>query len=146
MGRAKVSLDKKTEIKALLEAGFSQRYVANKLAVSKTCVLHVAKKLKEKLLLLHSPGQGRRKASTTTDDRNLLRLYKKDRTKSSKELSSELLLSNGKRLSARRIRRRLLDMGYKSYTVKRKPLCKPAQQKSTAFFCSRTSILITGME
>ena len=134
MGRAKVCLDKKTEIKALLEAEFSQRYVANKLGVSKTCVLYVTKKLKEKLPLLHSLGQGRRKASTTTDDRNLLRLYKKDRTKSSKELSSELLLSNGKRLSARTIRRRLLDMEYKSYTVKRKPVRKPAQQKAWLSF------------
>ncbi|CAF2046826.1 unnamed protein product [Rotaria magnacalcarata] len=87
MGRAKVSLDKKTEITALLEAGFSQRYVANKLGVSKTCVLHVAKKLKEKLPLSHSPGQGRRKASTATDDRNLLRLC-----------------------NARTVRRRLLEM------------------------------------
>ena len=134
MGRAKVCLDKKAEIKALLEAEFSQRYVANKLGVSKTCVLHVAKKLKEKLPLLHSPGQGRRKISTTTDDRNLLRLCKKDRTKSSKELSSEFLLSNGKRLSAQTIRRRHLDMGYKSYTVKRKPVLKPAQQKARLSF------------
>ena len=59
MGRAKACLDKKNKIKALLEAEFSQRYVGNKLGVSKTCVLHVAKKLKEKLPLLYSPGQGR---------------------------------------------------------------------------------------
>ena len=72
------------------------------------------KKLKGKLPLSHSPGQGRRKASTTTDDRNLLRLCKKDRTKSSKELSSEFFLSKGKQLSARTVHRRLLDMGYKA--------------------------------
>ncbi len=91
MGLAKVSLEKKTEIKALVEAGFNQRYIAKKLGVSKTCVFGVAQKLKQNLPLSNLPGQGRKKASTATDDRNLLRLCKKDRTKSSQELSSELV-------------------------------------------------------
>ena len=134
MGRAKVSLDKKIETKALLEARFSQRCVTNKLGVSKKCVLHVAEKLKEELPLSPSPSQGRLKASATTDDRNLLRLSKRNRTKSSRELSSEFLLSNGKRLSARTVRRRLLDMGYKSYTVTRKPVRKAVQQKGRLSF------------
>ena len=81
-----------------------------------------------------SSGQGRRKTSTTTNDRNLLRLCKRNRTKSSRELSSESLLSNGKRLSARTVRRRFLDMGYKSYTVKRKPVRKAVQQKARLSF------------
>jgi transposase len=134
MGRAKVSSDKKTEIKALVQQGFTQRYIAEELGVSKTCVLGVAQKLKQNLPLSNLPGQGRKKASTATDDRNLLRLCKKGRTKSSQELSSELLLSNGKQLSARTIRRRLLDLGYKSYTAKRKPYRKPAQQRKRLSF------------
>jgi transposase len=47
MGRAKVSLEKKIEIKALVEAGFSQRGVAKQLGVSKNCVLGIAHKLKK---------------------------------------------------------------------------------------------------
>ncbi|CAF1152813.1 unnamed protein product [Rotaria sordida] len=134
MGRVKVSLEKKTEIKALVEAGFTQRDIAEKLGVSKTCVFGVAKKLKRNLPLSNLPGQGRKKASTAIDDRNLLRLCKKDRTKSSQLLSSELVLSNGKRLSAQTIRRRLVDMGYKSYTAKRKPYRKPSQRKQRLSF------------
>ena len=83
MGRAKISLEKKIEIKALLKAGFSQRYVGKTLSISKTCVWNVAKKLKQYLPLSNSRGQGRKNPSTATDDQNLLRLCKKDRIKTS---------------------------------------------------------------
>ncbi|CAF5160320.1 unnamed protein product, partial [Rotaria magnacalcarata] len=121
MGRAKVPLNKKIEIKALLEFVITQRRIATDLGVSKKCVYNVSKKLKKNLPLSNAPGQGRKKASTPIYDRNLLRLCKKYRTKSSRILSSELMLSNGKHFSARTVRRRLLDMGYKSYQAKKKP-------------------------
>ena len=66
----------------------------------------MSKKLKNNLPRLNTPGQGRKRASTAVEDRNLnlLRLCKKDRTKSSAVLSSELTLSNGKHLSVRTVR------------------------------------------
>ncbi len=51
MGRAKVTLEKKIEVKALLNKGFSQRHIAKTLGVSKTCVYCVAKKLDQQLPL-----------------------------------------------------------------------------------------------
>ncbi|CAM4876624.1 unnamed protein product [Rotaria socialis] len=74
-------------------------------------------KLKEILPLPNAPDQGRKKASTPIDDRNLLQLCKKYRTKSSQILSSELMLSNGKHLSART-----------------KPLRTPAHKKQRFLF------------
>ena len=121
MGPAKISLEKKIEIKALLQAGFSHRYTGKALSVSKTCFWSLAKKLKQNLPLSNSRGQERKKASTITDDRNLLRFCKQDETKINQELLSKLVLSNGKQLSARTIRRRLLNMGHKSCTAKSKP-------------------------
>ena len=64
----------------------------------------MSKKLKTNLPRLNTPGQGRKRALTAIEDRNLLRLCKKDRTKSSEVLSSELTLSNGEHLSARTVR------------------------------------------
>jgi hypothetical protein len=119
MGRVKVALNKKIEIKELLEIGLSQSRVAIALSVSKRCVFNVSKKLNENLPLTNAPGQSCKKASASIDDRNLLRLFKKDRTKSSEMLSSELILSNGKHLGAQTVRRHLVDMGYKSYQAKR---------------------------
>ena len=134
MGGAKIFLEKKIEIKALLQVRFTQHYIGKTLSVSKTCVRNVAKKLKQNLLLSSSRGQGLKKASTTTDDRDLLRLWEQDRTKTSQELSSELVLSNGKQLSARTIRRRLLDAEYKSYTTKSKPFRKSEHKKERLSF------------
>ncbi|CAF4934189.1 unnamed protein product, partial [Rotaria socialis] len=134
MGRSKVTADKKIEIKTLLEMGFCQRQVARDLHVSQTCVAHVSKKLKQNLPLSNSIGQGRKKASTQDDDRRLSYIMKKDRTKSSQMLAAEWTLSNGKKLCASTVRRRLISMGYKSYTAKRKPLRTPAQIKKRLTF------------
>ena len=134
MGRAKVTINKKIEIKALLDYGVSQHRIATVLGVSKKCVYNVSKKLKNNLLLSNVPGQGRKRASAAVEDRDLLRLCKKDRTKSSEILSSELTLSNGKHLSARTIRRRSLTTGYKSYLAKRKPLRTPAHKRQRLLF------------
>ena len=92
------------------------------------------RKLKNNLPLSNTLGQGPKKASTVIDDRNLLRLCKKDRTKSSEILSSELTLSNGIHLSARTVRRRLLTMGYKSYRAKKKPLRTHGHKKQRLLF------------
>ena len=57
MGPEKISLEKKIEIKASLQAGFSQRYIGKTHSVSKTCVWNLAKKLKQNLPLSSSRGQ-----------------------------------------------------------------------------------------
>ena len=62
MSRAKVSLEKKIETKALFQAGFSQRCIGKKFSVSKTCVWSVAKKLNQNLPLSNSYDQGLKKA------------------------------------------------------------------------------------
>ncbi|CAF4842595.1 unnamed protein product [Rotaria socialis] len=132
--RSKVTADKKIKIKTLLEIGLCQRQVARDSNVSQTCVAHVSKKLKQNLPLSNSIGQGRKKASTQDNDRQLSYIMKKDRTKSSQMLAAEWTLSNGKKLCALTVRRRLISMGYKSYTAKRKLLRTPAQIKKRLTF------------
>ena len=102
--------------------------------MSQKRVFDVSKILKQDLPLANSVGQGREKATTPHVDRQLLRIMKKDRTKSSQMLSAEWALSNGEKVSACTIRRRLISMGYKSYTAKRKPLRTPAQIKQRVTF------------
>ena len=89
----------------------------------------MAKKLKVDAPLANAPGQGRKRLSTEREDRRLLQISKADRTKSSRQLSSEFTLSNGTQLSARTIRRRLLDAEYHSYTDKRKLIRNASQRK-----------------
>ena len=80
---------------------------------------------------------GRKKALTTIDNRNLLRLCKQNRTKTSQKLSSELVLLNEKQLSVRIIRRRVLNMGWKSYTTKSKSFRKPEHIKKSDFLLQK---------
>ena len=129
MGWALVSKDKRIEHIALLKDGQSQRTVAKKVGVSQCCVGNVAKKLKVDALLTNAPSQGRKRLSIGREDRRLLQISKADRTKSSRQLSSEFTLSNGTQLSARTIRRRLLNDGYRSYSTKRKPIRNASQRK-----------------
>ena len=105
MDRTKVTVNKKIETKPLLDYDISQRRVTTALGVSKKCVYNASKKLKNNLPLSHTPGQGCKRASTTVEGRNLLRLCKKDRIKSSEILSSELTLSDDKYLSTHTVRR-----------------------------------------
>ena len=77
MGRAKVTINKKIEIKALLDYGISQRRVTTTLGVSKKCVYNVSKKLKNNLPPSHTPGQGSKRVSTAVEDRNLLSSVRK---------------------------------------------------------------------
>ena len=84
--------------------------------------------------------QSRKKTATEAEDRYLLRIMKVDRAKSSQMLAAEWNLSNGKQLCASNVRRRLLDMGYKSYTTKREPLRTPDQIRQRLKFANGINI------
>ena len=95
MRRARVSKDKKIEVTSLLKDDQSQRTVAKKVGVSQCSVGNVTKKLKVDAPLTNAPSQGRKRLSTEREDRRLLQISKADRTKSSRQLSSEFTLSYG---------------------------------------------------
>ena len=62
MGRGKVTKEQNIEIKALLQAGFSQRRAANAVGVSKKCISGVSQTLKANLPLSNAPEQGLRRS------------------------------------------------------------------------------------
>ena len=82
MCRVKVVLEKKIEIKTLLNTNLSQRKIARLSGVSQKCVFGVSDKLKQDLPLSNTMGQGRNRTTTLTEDRHLLPIMKKDRIKS----------------------------------------------------------------
>ena len=134
MGRVPVYKDKKIDDTAPLKNGQSQRTVVKQVGVSRCSVDSVAK-LKVNAPLTNAPGQCRKRLSIEREDRRLLQISKADRTKSNRQLSSEYTLSNGTQLSARTIRRRLFDAGYRSYTVKQKSI-RNASQKVRLHFAN----------
>lgn len=125
MGRNKVTIYQKIKVLTPLQVGYTHKNIRNILGVSKGCISNIAKKQKLNLPLENRPGQGRKKLTTSKEDRHLIKLMKKDRRQTSRQLASEWSLSNRKVISARTVRRRLFNAGYKSYTTKRKPYRKP---------------------
>ena len=83
MGRGKVTIQTKVQIKSLFENGFGQREIVRRLNISQKCVFGVVHKVKKNLPIKDLAGQGRKKATTEAEDRYLLRIMKEDRTKSS---------------------------------------------------------------
>ena len=63
MDRVKVTLEKKIEIKTLLNTDLSQRQVAKFVRVSQKCVLTVSNKLKQDLPLSNATGQRSKKGN-----------------------------------------------------------------------------------
>ncbi|CAF1974978.1 unnamed protein product [Rotaria magnacalcarata] len=112
---------------------------SGQLGVSNGCISNIGKKDKLKLPFENRPGQGRKKLATFKEDRYLLNLMKKDRRKSSRQLASEWNSSHGKSISARMVRRRLFNAGYKSYTTKRKPYRKPSHCSARLKFTKQCS-------
>ena len=94
-----MSKDKKIEVTPLLKDDQSQRTLAKRVGVSQCCVGNVTKKLKVDAPLTNARGQGRKRLSTECEGRRLLQICKADRTKCSRQLSSEFTLSNGTQLS-----------------------------------------------
>ena len=139
MGRKKITIYQKIKVLTLLQAGCTYEKIRNQLGVSNGCISNVAKKEKLKLPLKSRPGQGRKKSTTSDEDRYLLNLTKKNRSKSSRQLTSEWNLSNGKSISPQTVRRRLFKAGYKSYTTKRKPFRKPSHCSSRLRFAQKCS-------
>jgi transposase len=104
MGRASVSLKQETQVKTLLNDDQNHRVVAKKVEVTIGYVTNVANMMKTGQPLENTLGQGRKLLSIKQDDQLLLQICKKDRTKSGRQFSSELVVSSGKSLSARTIR------------------------------------------
>ena len=121
MGRKKVTLEQKISMKTLLGEKLSHTEISKRLGVSRKCVYNVEKKVLNNDPLVNKPGQGRLKCTTRAEDRHLIQMCKRNRTKSSRQLSSEWSSAIGKLVSASTTRRRLFSYGLKSYTQKRRP-------------------------
>jgi hypothetical protein len=140
MGRKSISNEKRIEIATLLKVYPTIAEVAKKANVSRHCVINIAQKIDNGEPLGNRSGQGRRRLSTAVDDRSLKIMAKKNRTKSSKVLASEWGQSIGKTVSSVTVRRRLGEMGMKSYVQKRKPFRNRRQIKKRYEWCQRMQV------
>ena len=125
---------KKAQIIALSDEGYSQVEIARKMECSRKGVQTTIKRYKETKFFENRKGQGRKKYKTTRQDRSLKRASLEDRRKSSSELAAELRVGANKNISARKVRRRLLEVGLKGCKGWKKPYLSQADKKKRLEF------------
>ena len=106
--RTSVTLEDIIKAVAMSQQGKSFAAIGRELNRSKSCIKRIIDRYNETNSHKDRPKPGRPRISTAKDDRNLVRLVKKNRTEPSHVLANRWKLSNGKTASSSLVRKRLL--------------------------------------
>lgn len=132
MGSRKISAEKRAVVAHLIKQGFTNTEIAKQTGTSRCFVLNIRQKLAQNLNLGHKIGSGRPRATSQTEDRQLVRMTKSERTQNSRQLTSQWSQGLNKSVSPRTVRRRLCENNLRSYVQKRKPF-RNSKQKCKRF-------------
>ena len=128
---------KKAQIVALSGEGYSKVEIVRKIECSRKRVQTTIKRYKETKSFKNRKGQGRKKSTTAREDTSLKRASLADRRKSSSELAAELREGANKNISARTVRRRLLEVGLNGCKARKKPYLSQANKKKMIGICKK---------
>ena len=132
--KKQLSKIKRAQIVALSGEGYSQVEIARKMEYSRKGIQTTIKRYKETKSFKNRKGQSRKKSTTAREDRSLKRASLADRRKSSSELAAEIREGANKHISARTVRRRLLEVGLKGCKARKKPYLSQANNKKRLEF------------
>ena len=128
---------KRAQIVALSGEGYSLVEIARKMECSRKGVQTTIKKYKETKSFKYRKGQGRKKSSTAKEKRSLKRASLADWRKSFSELAAEIREGANKNISARTVRKRLLEAGLKGCNARKKPYLSQANKKKRLEFAKK---------
>eukprot|EP00795_Rhopilema_esculentum_P006592 gene6592-12133_t len=118
----RLSTEDRIRAVVLHEEGYSCNKIALKLKVARITVQQIIKKHKETGSVEDRKGRGRKRITTSREDRLIVKQSLKDRRKTSRILANELKDAHDIKVSSRTVRRRLVDSGLKYCRAKKKPL------------------------
>ena len=124
-------------IKAVIlrQQGKSFADIGRELNRAKSCIKKIVDRFNETQSYEDRPRSGRPRISTPKDDRNLVRLVKKNRTEPSHVVANQWKLSNGKTASLSLVRRRLLENKLEWKVAVKKPRLSEKHIKARKEFC-----------
>lgn len=117
------------QIVVLEKQGLSVSAIARQVKCARSTVRMTIKRYKESGSLTNKPKTGRKRKTTSRDERVLERMSLRDRKKGSKQLSSELFRLHNVAISPRTVRRRLCELNLGGYKARHKPRLSPQQKK-----------------
>lgn len=119
--RNEISIENRVKIQLLHEQGKTQKEIAKLVKCSRCAVQSAIKRFVETGSHANKPRTGRKRVTTSRQDRKLIRESVKDRKKTSSELAVALTEETGHPISARTARRRLVEAGLKGCKARKKP-------------------------
>lgn len=109
-----LTVSEAVRIVTLLEEGYSQRIVANRVGVAQSTVSEVGRRYRETNQFTRRPGQGRRRSTSHLDDRFIVLRSLRNRTYTAPELQGALAEVRRVNISERTVRRRLAEVGLRA--------------------------------
>lgn len=128
--KKELTVAERSQIVLLSREGYSQVQISKKFKCSRCAVQTTLKRFKDTGTYENRAKSGPKRGTTARTDRFLERMALSDRRKSSKDLSSELLVQEGVFLSASVVRRRLKAANLHSRIARKKPFLTGALQKA----------------
>ena len=133
--RTSVTLEDRIKAVAMCQQGKSFAAIGRELNRSKSCIKRIIDRYNKTNSYKDRPKPGRPRISTAKDDRNLVRLVKKNRTEPSHVLANQWKLSNGKTASSSLVRKRLLANKLEWKVAVKKPRLLTKHIKDRKTFC-----------
>ena len=122
MGRKpRISLENRGKVLALSEEGYSQREVARRAGCCERSVSDILKKERLTGGVRDRKIIGRKRKTTTKEDRLIVRKSKADRFKTATEIKAEMQVEHGVHISSSTTRRRLREAGLNGCKTRQKP-------------------------
>ncbi|CAF0839192.1 unnamed protein product [Brachionus calyciflorus] len=133
--RTSVTLEDRIKAITTCQQGKSFAAIGRELNRSKSCIKRIIDRYNETNSYKDRPRPDRPRLSTAKDDRNLVRLVKKNRTEPSHVLANQWKLSNGKTSSSSLVRKRLLANKLEWKVAVKKPRLSTKHIKGRKTFC-----------
>ena len=130
MGSQRLTLGMRQAVVELIKAGKTYKEIAEQLGISKGTISKTMQRYEELGTYENRYASGRPRMTTASDERNLIRTVRKNRTLSSSALSTTWYLTNGQKASPRTVRRRLQAANYQWKAAIQKPRLTKLHKKS----------------
>ena len=125
----------KMRIIGAYEAGAKPKDITRDFMISKSAMNRLVKKFREKGSIENSPGQGRKRKTSPTDDHSIMISVKKNPFYTARQLREDVGLPD---ISLQTIARRIKESGeINSYWASRKPFISPKNIRDRLEWCHR---------
>ena len=121
--------DMRRKVIALRKKGKTLIQISDALDIPKTTVLRTLNNYKQTKSVLEKQRSGRPRKTSDSFDRIIHRMSEKDRRKTASDISRQLSIETGTRLSRHTVSRRLVEFGLCARIARKKPFINPNNRK-----------------